>query len=119
VGHEVTSFEHTVLEDGALSDAAIIRPTYKLACDGPASFVLKYAKNTKAARDIASGSNAYDKEMKFYASLRDEVDKVLPCAKVLWQYQDPDEPKSYFVLAMEDLTVEYNVGSLVTGFTKP
>jgi hypothetical protein len=119
LGHEVVSFEHTILDQGALSDAAIIRPDYKTAGAGPASFVLKYAKDSQAGRDIAKGSNAYDKEMKFYSNLRNEVNEFLPCAEVFWQYQDPEEPESYFVIAMEDLSVKYDVMSLVTGITKP
>jgi hypothetical protein len=57
--------------------------------------------------------------MKFYSNLRNEVNEFLPCAEVLWQYQDPEEPESYFVIAMEDLSVKYDVMSLVTGITKP
>jgi hypothetical protein len=79
VGQEVESFTHKALEDGVLSDAAIIWPKYKNNAEGPKSFVLKYAKKAKGGHDAAVALNVYEKELKFYDTLHKYVSKYMPC----------------------------------------
>jgi len=56
--------------------------------------------------------------MKFYSSMRDKVDELMPCPKILGQFEDPVDPQTFFCIAMEDLTVKYNTCSIIDGMTK-
>jgi hypothetical protein len=84
VNYDVESFTHKSLEDGVLSDAAIIWPKYKNNAKGPKSFVLKYAKKAKEGHDAAIALNVYEKELKFYSKLHEETTKYLPCPDIIW-----------------------------------
>ena len=84
VSQDVESFTHKALEDGVLSDAAIIWPKYKNNAEGPKSFVLKYAKKAKAGHEAAIALNVYEKELKFYATLHKQASNFMPCPQVIW-----------------------------------
>ena len=113
---DVTSFESQILEDGVMADAAIIRPVYG-AEKGPSSIVLKYVKGTEAGIAAGKSLNAYEKEIKFYATLRDKVHPFMPCSKIIGLFSDPDKPEN-FCIAMEDLNIENNAMSIPVGLNK-
>ena len=93
-----------VLEAGVTADAAVFALEYAGVVDGPTSIVLKYAKIMEASRELAQSASMYEKEVTFYTELYDEVSKVVPVPKLYGTFVDPDKPKEYFCIAMENLT---------------
>lgn len=110
IGKEITSFEVRVLDQGVMSDGAIITPTYSGEA-GPASFALKFPKGKLDAGTTAM----YRKELNFYEQLRDEMHTVMPCPKVIGVFRAPANPNTEYCIVMEDMGLEYNGMNSIDG----
>ena len=105
-------------------DAAILALKYAEGSTGPETIVLKYAKDLEANRVLAQEANMYEKETFFYRELHRSaaaaaagsartsapnarwcslVEPVLPVPGVIDVFVDPEKPKEFFCIAMEDL----------------
>lgn len=77
--------------------------------------MIKFASSSQEGKDSALSVNAYEKELKFYDTLRDEVDLIMHCPEIMWQHQTD---KTSFCIAMEDLALKYNRFNGQDGLTK-
>ena len=108
-------------------DAAILALKYAEGSTGPETIVLKYAKDLEANRVLAQEANMYEKETFFYRELHRSAaaaaaaasartsapnaalplaslaEPVLPVPGVIDVFVDPEKPKEFFCIAMEDL----------------
>jgi len=105
-----------VLEAGVTSDAAIFGLEYAAGTTGPASICLKYAKSNPENREFAQGAMMYEKETLFYQEIAPIVAKAgIPIPQVIGVFVDPDKPKEFFCIAMEDMGVEHDTMDQITG----
>lgn len=109
------------LEAGVTGDAAIINcaynNSYQLSAKGPGSVVLKYAKDNEASRQLAQEAQMYEKEVMLYTKLFQRISKVLPIPKVLGTFVDEEKPSEFFVIAMEDLSIDFNPMDQIKGIS--
>ena len=104
------------LEAGVTGDAAIFNLEYAAGSTaGPATIVLKYAKGLEASRELAQDARMYEKETFFYRDLHSKVAAVLPIPGVFDVFIDPERPKEFFCIAMEDLSVDFQTCDQIKG----
>jgi len=68
-------------------------------------------------RKKALQCNMYEKEIKYYKTLAKECSEILPGAEILCAIQDRKEAKTYFCLAMEDISTEYENMNQIQGLS--
>ena len=107
--HQFCFISRTVVVHACMAHGvtAIFGLDYDKGSSGPASIVLKYAKSLPASRALAQDANMYEKETFFYMNLHSLVAPVLPIPYVVDVFIDPEKPKEFFCIAMENLSVDY------------
>eukprot|EP00747_Dinoflagellata_sp_TGD_P034506 gnl/TRDRNA2_/TRDRNA2_137301_c0_seq1.p1 gnl/TRDRNA2_/TRDRNA2_137301_c0~~gnl/TRDRNA2_/TRDRNA2_137301_c0_seq1.p1 ORF type:complete len:341 (+),score=54.87 gnl/TRDRNA2_/TRDRNA2_137301_c0_seq1:76-1023(+) len=59
--------------------------------------------------------NFYEKEIVFYDRIAAKVNESIPIPDQIGGFQDPDDPATFFCLAMEDLNQEYEMMDQIKG----
>ena len=106
-GAKVASFDAHKLDGGALSDASILTLQYEGPPGKMNSLVLKYAKELDLGREMAVKAGAYEKECNFFEFLAPKAPVRVPEVYGVWR--DEVNPETWFLIAMEDLSVENEV----------
>jgi hypothetical protein len=105
-----------MLEQGALSDAAILSLNYAVkSASMPSTVVVKYTKSVEASVEGAVAIGAYVKETNFYEYLAQHVPLNTP--KVYAVVRDGDQPERFFFLVMEDLSVQWDALNQTVGIS--
>ena len=65
------------------------------------------AKSSPEVRQQAVSNQMYEKECLFYRDLSSQVRQILGLPQVYGVFIDPDQPKEFFCICMEDLGVGY------------
>ena len=106
-GAKVASFDAHKLDGGALSDASILTLQYEGPPGKMNSLVLKYAKELDLGRELAVQAGVYEKECNFFEFLAPKAPIRVPEVYGVWR--DEVNPETWFLIAMEDLSVENEV----------
>ena len=107
-----------MLEAGVTSDAAIFALEYAPGGSGPPSVCVKYAKGMEASREFAQGGMMYEKEIMFYQELEQMVAQGgMPIPGVIAVFVDPEKPKEFFCIVMDDMGIDHDAMDQIKGIT--
>jgi hypothetical protein len=65
----------------------------------------------------SANTRRYEKELIFYASLHKDVGEFVPLPHILGTFEDPVDPKTFFCIAMENLTEGWDLKNQVVGLS--
>ena len=107
-----------MLEAGVTSDAAIFALEYAPGGSGPPSVCVKYAKGNESNRVFAQGGMMYEKEIMFYQQLESVVSASgMPIPGVIAVFVDPEKPKEFFCIVMDDMGIDHDAMDQIKGIT--